>query len=254
MLVGSTVVRYRSMGHNRDMERRIAVITGGTRGLGLELARAFHRNGYRIATSYVNSSKDAERLVEEVGDDLLAIRADVSSAEDMKRMADEVSRRFGPVDVLVNNAGITKDSLLIRQSEDDWDRIIGVNLTGAFIAMRAFVPLMREGGQIVSVSSYSGQKGKEGQAAYSASKAGLLGLTRTAAVELAGQGIRVNAILPGYMATEMGMQAGSAMDKAREDSLLHTLSDPQEVAEFILYLSGTKNITGQVFSLDSRII
>lgn len=113
---------------------------------------------------------------------------------------------------------------------------------------------MTEGGHIINISSYSGLKGKEGQAAYSASKAALLGLTKTAALELAVNNIRVNAVLPGYMPTGMGLGAGAALDRAKNDSLLKVLSDPKEVAKFIIHLAGMENITGQIFCLDSRII
>ncbi|MFA5354345.1 MAG: SDR family NAD(P)-dependent oxidoreductase [Thermodesulfovibrionales bacterium] len=236
------------------MDRRVAVITGGTRGLGKELVRAFHRKGYRIAANYLSSHDEARTLAEEVGDDILIMQADVSSASDLKKMAEEVSHRFGRVDVLVNNAGVTKDSLLARQQEKDWDRLMAVNLTGTFHAVRAFLPLMGKEGHIINISSYSGLKGKEGQAAYSASKAALIGFTKTAAIELAEQGIRINAVLPGYMATEMGAMAAAALERAKGDSLLHSLSDPQEAAEFIAHIAGTRNITGQVFAIESRII
>jgi 3-oxoacyl-[acyl-carrier protein] reductase len=113
---------------------------------------------------------------------------------------------------------------------------------------------MKKGGHIINISSYSGLKGKKGQTAYSASKAALLGLTKTAAIELAKHRIRVNAILPGYMPTKMGIKAGEALTRAKETSLLNTLSDPKEAARFIVYLAGTENITGQIFCLESRII
>lgn len=169
-------------------------------------------------------------------------------------MAGAVRRQWGGVDVLVNNAGITRDALLIKQKETDWDDIMKTNLGGAFHMIRAFVPLMHRGGHVVNISSYSGLKGKEGQGAYSASKAALLGLTKAAAHELAALDIRVNAVLPGYLPTSMGEKAAAAMERAKEASLLNTLSNPEEVARFIVYLSGTTHITGQVFSLDSRII
>jgi len=184
----------------------------------------------------------------------MTVRTDVGKTDEMQAMAEEVSRRWKVADVLVNNAGVSCDSLLLKQSEEDWEKTMTINLKGVFNAIRAFVPLMKHGGHIINISSYSGLKGKTGQAAYSASKAALLGLSRSAAIELAPAGIRVNAILPGYMATDMGKASAGALSGAREESLLKTLSDPEEVSDFVLYLSGTSNITGQIFSLDSRII
>lgn len=236
------------------MTNKVAVITGASGGLGKEIALLFFENGYRIVVNYFESEKSAKEVVRAIGDSAIAARADVSIFEDVSKMSEIVYKKWGRVDVLINNAGITKDSLLIKQSERDWDRIMDVNLKGAFNCIKAFAPLMKEGGHIINISSYSGLKGKEGQAAYSASKAALLGLTKTVAAELAEYKIRVNAILPGYMPTKMGVDAIDAMNKAREDSLLNTLSDPKEVARFIVYLAGAENITGQIFCLESRII
>jgi 3-oxoacyl-[acyl-carrier protein] reductase len=238
----------------RLMTNKVAVITGASGGLGKEVALLFSENGYRVVINYLESGKSAQEIVGAIGDTAIAVMADVSKFEDVSKMAEFVYEKWGRVDVLINNAGVTKDSLLIKQSEKDWDRIIDVNLKGAFNCIKAFAPLMKEGGHIINISSYSGLKGKEGQAAYSASKAALLGLTKTAAIELAEYKIRVNAILPGYMPTKMGVHAGDAMKKAKEASLLNTLSDPKEVARFIIYLADTENIAGQIFCLESRII
>lgn len=237
-----------------DKTNKAAVITGGTRGLGIKIAVGFRRSGYKTAVNYLNSHNEAAALSDRFGDAIITHRADVGVASDMAAFAAEVSDKLGRIDVLVNNAGITKDALLIKQGEKDWDRIMDVNLKGIFNAIKAFAPLMKEGGHIINISSYSGLKGKGGQSAYSASKAAIIGLTKTAAIELAEHNIRVNAVLPGYMPTAMGIESETAMNMARQESLLHSLSDPAEVANFILYLTGTANITGQVFCLDSRII
>lgn len=236
------------------MTNKVAVITGASGGLGKEIALSFSENGYRIVINYLESKKSAQEFAEMMGDMAISVKADVSRFEDVSKMAEFIHEKWGGVNVLVNNAGITKDALLIRQSEDDWDRIMDVNLKGAFNCIKAFAPLIKHGGHIINISSYSGLKGKEGQTAYSASKAALLGLTKTAAAELAEYKIRVNAILPGYMPTKMGVSANEALKKAKETSLLNTLSDPEEVAGFIIYLAGTENITGQIFYFESRII
>lgn len=236
------------------MTNKVAVITGGAGGLGREIAKAFHENGYGIVINYFESGKQARELFETMGGSVLTVKADVGNSDEVSAMAEHVYKKWGRVDVLVNNAGITKDALLIKQGEKDWDRIMNVNLKGAFNCIKAFAPLMKDGGHIISISSYSGLKGKEGQAAYSASKGALLGLTKTAAVELSEHGIKVNAILPGYMPTKMGIKAEEALKGAKEASLLNVLSDPMEAARFIVYLANTENITGQVFCLESRII
>ncbi|MBI5212141.1 MAG: SDR family oxidoreductase [Nitrospirae bacterium] len=236
------------------MTNKVAVIIGGAGGLGREIAKAFHENAYCVVINYLESGTQARELSEMMGGSVLTVKADVANPDEVSAMAEHVYKEWGRVDALVNNAGITKDALLIKQGEKDWDRIMDVNLKGAFNCIKAFAPLMKDGGHIINISSYSGLKGKEGQAAYSASKAALLGLTKTAAIELAEHGIKVNAILPGYMSTKMGIKAEDALKMAREASLLNALSDPKETARFIVYLTSTKNITGQVFCLESRIL
>ncbi|MFA4830536.1 MAG: SDR family NAD(P)-dependent oxidoreductase [Thermodesulfovibrionales bacterium] len=238
-------------------------MTGASRGLGREIALALGRSGYNVAVNYLASENDAKKVAHEIGENAFLVKADVGDAKQVEKMADAVYRKWGRVDVLINNAGITKDSLMIKLKEAEWDEILRVNLKGCFNTIKTFSHVMINsgrdrlatgGGHIINISSYSGLKGKEGQAAYSASKSALLGLTYTAARELAGYNIRVNALLPGYMQTHMGMAAEKAMSKARADSISGSLSNPKEVAGFVSYLIKTDNITGQVFSLDSRII
>jgi 3-oxoacyl-[acyl-carrier protein] reductase len=238
----------------RIMTSAVAVVTGGARGLGRAVALALFEYEYRVAVNYLRSGREAGELAAGREERILPVKADVSSFAEVKAMAEAVSRTWGPVKVLVNNAGITRDALLVKQREEDWDRVLAVNLKGAFNTIKAFVPLMGEGGHIINIASYSGIKGKAGQAAYSASKAALIGLTTSAAHELAGLDIRVNALLPGYMPTSMGAYADSAMKRAAEEHLLKTLSDPDEAARFVVYLAGTRTVTGQVFSLDGRIL
>jgi len=233
---------------------KAAVITGGTRGLGREIAAALHDGGYRVAVNYLNSDGPALELGSLFGDSALLFKTDVGNCCAVLEMAACVQRQWGIVDLLVNNAGITADALCIRQTEAEWDAVMRSNLKGTFNMIKAFAPLMQRGGHIINISSYSGLKGKAGQSAYSGSKAALLGITKTAAMELAQYNIRVNAVLPGYMPTEMGTEAARSLTQAREESLLHTLGDPTEVARFISFLVGTEAITGQIFCLDSRIL
>ena len=235
---------------------KVAVITGASRGLGREVALTLGKSGYNVAVNYLASEKEAMKVADEIASDTLLIKADVGDIRQVERMAETVYARWGRVDVLVNNAGITKDSLMIKLKEEEWDEVLRVNLKGCCNTIRAFSHFMIKsgGGHIINISSYSGLKGREGQAAYSASKAAVLGLTYTAAKELAEYNIRVNALLPGYMQTEMGKASEAAMTTVRNESIAGKLSSPKDVAGFIAYLLTTGSITGQVFSLDSRII
>ena len=236
------------------MNERVAIVTGAATGLGREIADALLKDGCRVCVNYHLSHVAAAKLVAGFGDKAMAVRADVGKRDEVSAMVDRVIAQWGRLDIVVNNAGVTKDSLLVKQTVSDWDSMMAVNVKGAFNLLQACVPRMNGGGHIINVSSYSGLKGNKGQAAYSASKAALLGLTRSAALELADHDVKVNAILPGYMPTGMGNAAAGPLELARVRSLLHTLSDPCEVARFVVYLVTTKTITGQAFILDSRIV
>lgn len=233
----------------------VAVVTGAAKGLGREIAMALASHGYNVAVNYQHSKTEADALIMEANSEMISVKADVGDLKQVRDMADIVYKRWGRVDALINNAGITRDGLLIKYKEADWDEVLRVNLKGCFNTMQAFVPLMIEsgGGHIINISSSSGLKGKIGQPAYAASKAALIGLTYTMAKELGEYNIRVNAILPGYMPTTMGGEAEKAMKGAIEESVLKKLSDPCEAAAFISRLITTSGITGQVFRLDSRI-
>ena len=234
----------------------VALVTGAARGLGKQVALMLSAYGYSVAVNYVSSHKEADNLIKAMGNDSTALKADVGDISEVRAMAEEIKKTFGKLDVIVNNAGISRDNLLLKQTEVEWDNVIRTNLKGCFNVISTLSPLMIQsgGGSIINISSYSGMKGKAGQSAYSASKAAILGLTVSAAQELSEYNIRVNAILPGYMMTEMGRMARKAAEDAEEKSVLKKLSQPKEVADFILYLLATQNISGQVFSLDSRII
>lgn len=235
---------------------KVALITGGASGLGRHICRTFLAQGYHIAVNYLNSADKAEEITAKAGDHAISIKADVGDSLQVRKMIEQIEQTFGRLDLLINNAGIAKDNLLIKQTERDWDAVIRTNLTGCFNVIGAAAPLMIKsgGGHILNISSYSGVKGKTGQAAYSASKAGLVGLTITAANELAEHNIRVNAVVPGYMLTGMGTTAITAANRAKDESILKTLSKPSEVAHCIVSIAGMSYITGQILSLDSRIL
>ncbi len=236
------------MTHNKE---RIYLITGGTRGLGRAISLCLLKKGHRVIANYIRSEEEAKTL-EASG--CTVIKGDVSRSEDCLAIAEFIKERFGVLHGLINNAAIVRDELIIKLKEEDWQEIIGVNLKGVFNTIRHLAGLLETGrGHIINIASYSGIRGKAGQTAYSASKAGLIGLSLTAARELSPRGIKVNVVVPGYMDTDMGRQSLQAMRAALEESLLKTLTSPEEVAEFIAYLLTTETVTGQVFRIDSRI-
>ncbi len=234
----------------------VCLITGSSRGLGKVIAIALGRRGHRVVVHFKDKGKEAEEVASRINESI-TFKADVRDFNEVKSLAGRVIKKWGRIDVLVNNAGITKEAFLLKTSEKDFDELIDTNLKGAFSLIRAVAPIMikQNSGHIINISSIVGLKGRSGLSAYSASKAGLIGLTMSAAKELSEYSIMVNAVLPGYMLTDMGIESGErAKETALEDSLVKRFSNPDNVAEFIVYLSGTSGITGQVFNLDSRVI
>ncbi len=234
----------------------ICLITGSSRGLGRAIALNFGKKGHRVVVHYKERRAEAEDVASQISESLV-LQADVRDYDYIKTVVNEVVDKWGRIDVLVNNAGITKESLLIKTSEEDFDDVINTNLKGPFNFIRNVGRQMmkQKCGHIINISSYAGVKGKEGLTAYSASKAGLIGLTKTSAKELSRYNVMVNAVLPGYMLTDMGIDSSEkAKEQALKDSLVKEYSDPDKVAEFICNLSETTGITGQVFNLDSRVI
>jgi len=238
------------------MNDMVCLITGSSRGLGKAVALACGKSGNKVVVHYKDDIKSAEDTASAINESLL-LSADVRDAEQVKQLVDRVINEWGRIDLLVNNAGITKESLLIKTTEAAFDDVINTDLKGPFNFIRAVGRHMmkQRSGHIINISSYAGIKGKSGLSAYSAAKAGLTGLTKTAAKELGRYNIMVNAVLPGYMLTDMG---ASSTDKGKEqalkDSIVKEYSDPVKVAEFICSLAGMKGVTGQVFNLDSRIL
>lgn len=241
-------------------DKRAVIITGASRGLGRETALRFGRAGDRVAVNYLKHEAGAKEVVDRIaqsGGEAFACRADVRNAADIDSLVSQVLGRWGRVDVLVNNAGLTRDGLAIRMAEEEWDDVLDTNLRGAFLCIRAAAKVMmkQHEGHIINISSIVGVQGREGQANYAASKAGLIGLTRTAAKELGRFNVKVNAVLPGYLPTDMGTElSDSIKDRILKENALRRVSDPKEVAEFISQLSVMNNVSGQVFNLDSRII
>jgi len=234
----------------------VCLITGSSRGLGKSIALAFGKRKYSVAVHYKEDRVGAEKTAEEI-DNSIVLKGDVRSNNDVEALIKSVIDKWGRVDVLVNNAGITKESLMIKTSEEIFTDVVNTNLKGPFNMTKAVVKHMmkQRRGHIINISSYTGIKGKPGLSAYASSKAALTGLTRSAALELGSYDIMVNAVLPGYMKTDMGLRSNvKAQVQAVNDSMIKSYSEPEHTAEFICYLVNTSGITGQVFYLDSRII
>ncbi len=239
---------------------RVAIITGASRGIGRAIALALAAEGAKVVVNYASSSGAAEDVVAaitEAGGEAIALQADVSKLEQVEAVFNQTLEKFGRVDVLVNNAGITRDTLLLRMKPEDWQAVIDLNLTGVFLCTRAVskVMLKQRSGRIINIASVAGQMGNPGQANYSAAKAGVIGFTKTVAKELASRGITVNAIAPGFISTDM------TSDLKSEEILkyipLGRYGEPEEVAGMARFLASdpaAAYITGQVFNVDGGMV
>ncbi len=244
-----------------DLKGRVAVVTGGGRGIGRSIGLALASRGADVAFCDMDEAQSAETVseLEKLGVKAMAFRANVTVASEVESFAAAVMERFGKVDILVNNAGITRDGLMIRMEESDWDAVLAVNLKGAFLVSKAFVrPMMKARyGRIVNISSIVGQQGNAGQANYSASKAGLIGLTRTIALEFAGRNITCNAVAPGFINTDMTKKLSEPViqDLLRKIPLGH-MGETSDVAELTAFLAsdGARYITGQVICVDGGMV
>lgn len=242
----------------RDASRRVALVTGASRGIGRAVACGLAADGFDVALVYAgnaDAAADAVAACEAAGATARAYRCDVSNADEVKATVDAVLADFGSVWALVNNAGITRDTLLARMKGEDFARVLDVNLTGAFNMMRALTrPLMRQrGGRIVSMSSVVGLTGNAGQANYAASKAGLIGLTKSVARELAPRGVTVNAVAPGFVRTDMTAALPEQVVERYEGQIpLGRLADPEEVAGVVRFLvrDAAAYVTGEVIRVD----
>ena len=240
------------------LEGKNAIVTGGSLGIGAAIARELGRQGANVALNYRKHDTEAKQVVadiEALGAKGLAIRADVSSFTDAQRMVDEVREKFGGLDILVNNAGINRDGVIWKMTEEQWDQVIDINLKGYFNYCRAAVPIFREqkAGKIVNVTSINGLRGKFGQTNYSASKAGIIGLTKALARELGRASVNVNAVAPGLIETEMMKDAPeSVREAALAEIVLGRLGKPEEVAVVVAFLcsEAARHITGEVIRVD----
>ena len=237
---------------------KVALVTGAGRGIGRAVARRLSGDGALVLVNYNGSRERALEVVEEIrsaGGQGEALGCDVSDYEACGGLVEDVIARYGHVDILVNNAGITRDNLILRMSEEEYDRVLDVNLKGAFNTIRHLSRffLKQRSGKIINVSSVSGIMGNPGQANYAASKAGLIGLTKSVARELAGKGICANAVAPGYVETEMTQAlTDKAKDALKQMIPMNRMGKAENVADLVAFLagSGSDYITGQVICVD----
>ncbi|MEM9213458.1 MAG: 3-oxoacyl-[acyl-carrier-protein] reductase [Cyanobacteria bacterium P01_F01_bin.150] len=249
-----------SSGASLSLEGKVAVITGASRGIGRTTALTMAAEGARVVVNYARSSQAAEEVVAEIekmGAEAIALQADVSQSDQVDAFFKAILEKWGRVDVLVNNAGITRDTLLMRMKQDDWQAVLDLNLTGVFLCIKAVTKTMlkQRSGRIINVASVSGLMGNPGQANYSAAKAGVIGLTKTVAKEMASRGITVNAVAPGFIATDM-------TDDLNADDILKYIplgrfGRVEEVAGLIRFLAAdpaSAYITGQTMNVDGGMV
>ncbi len=239
-------------------EKRVALVTGSTRGIGKAIALRLASSGMIVVVNGATSEERIDEVVNRIredGGEAIGIKADVSKKEDVDKVFSKITEEFGRLDILVNNAGITRDNLLMRMSEEDWDEVLRINLKSVFLCSKAAFRLMRKNrwGRIVNISSIVGIIGNAGQANYAASKAGMIGVTKSLAKEFASSGILVNAIAPGFIVTDM---TSKLTDKVKEAFLsmipLKRFGEPEDIANVVAFLVSDEAsyITGQVISVN----
>jgi 3-oxoacyl-[acyl-carrier protein] reductase len=244
------------------LQDSIALVTGGSRGIGKAIALAFAAEGAHVAFTYKSAVSAAETTVREIESrsrKALAIQSDAKSYAEAGRVVDETIRTFQRIDILVNNAGITKDTLLLRMSEEDWNEVIDTNLKSAFNFSKAVCKQMmsQRSGRIINVSSIAGVIGNPGQTNYASAKAGMIGMTKTLAKELASRNIQVNAVAPGFVDTDMTEKLTSQQKEALLNMIpLKRTAKPEEIASVVVFLASTASsyMTGQVLCVDGGIV
>jgi 3-oxoacyl-[acyl-carrier protein] reductase len=243
-----------------ELKEKVALVTGAAQGIGKAVALMLARHGADVVVADVNLEKAEEtaREVEAIGRGAMAVKVDVTRLSDVEQMVESTLGRFGKIDILINNAGIARDKLILRMTEEDWDAVLDVNLKGTFNCTKAVIKYMskQRSGKIVNIASVVGEMGNAGQANYSASKAGVIGLTKTIAREFAQRGINVNAIAPGYIQTPM---TDVLPDKTKEELKrmipMERLGQPEDVAHAVFFLvsEASSYITGQVLNVNGGI-
>ncbi len=244
------------------LKSRVALITGSARGIGRAIAERLAEESVKIIITDINEEmarKTADEISEKYHVEAFSLRHDVSSEESTREVIDDIVKKYSKIDILVNNAGITKDARLMIMPKASWDLVISINLTGAFLCTKYVSKQMlkQNSGSIVNIASVVGIMGNVGQANYSASKAGLIGLTKTSAKELAGRGIRVNAVAPGYIRSDMTEALSEEVsEKIKETIPMKAYGSPDDVADAVMFLVSerAKYITGQVLNVDGGMV
>ena len=241
---------------------KCALITGATRGIGKQIAITLAKQGYNIALNYRKENEELENTkkeIEKIGVQILAVKGDVANFEDCENFVKQVIERFGQIDVLVNNAGITKDMLLMRMKKEDFEQVIDTNLVGTFNVTKNVVPCMMKArsGRIINISSVVGISGNAGQTNYSASKAGIIGFTKSLAKEIASRNILVNAVAPGFIETNMtDVLKDDVKQEIAKNIPLKRMGTTQDVANVVKFLASDDSsyITGQVINVDGGML
>lgn len=243
------------------LQGKVAIVTGASRGIGRAIALELAKQGASIVVNYASSSSAADTVAAEInaaGGQAIALKADVSKLEQVEALFNATIEKFQRLDIIVNNAGITRDTLLLRMKPEDWQAVIDLNLTGVFLCTRAASKIMlkQRSGRIINIASVAGQMGNPGQANYSAAKAGVIGFTKTVAKELASRGITVNAVAPGFIATDMTSKLSNTEDILKYIPL-GRYGQPEEIAGMVRFLAAdpaAAYITGQVFNVDGGMV
>lgn len=243
-------------------ENKVALITGAARGIGKAIAKKFAENGYNVVINYVSAKTDIKTLTKEFEDldvKVLLVKADVSNKEEAEGLVNQTIEKFGKIDVLVNNAGITKDNLLMRMSEEDFEKVLDINLKGTFLITKFATKYMmkKRCGSIVNLASVVGVAGNAGQCNYSASKAGVIGFTKSIAKELASRNIRANAVAPGFIKTDMtDVLSDNVKENINSQIPLKRMGTAEEVAKLVYFLGTAESsyITGQVINVDGGMV